>query len=269
MAAAEYFSNVPMAHPSPSPYTQGGPMSHPQSSPQVPQVQMQQPPPPPPYQEHQEHKPGVHFAPTPVDLPQRHSFSGPRPSQPWNQQSYQNPYQQQLIRPQNGYGTPPNNAYDQPRPQYLSPHMQPYAHPNPSRYSIDNGGYSSDPEQRRRRHEHRTRRDSGESRDLKSSKHKSRSANADAFLGAAGGGLIGDLIFPGLGTIGGAAIGWLGGKDYAHHRKGREDKRAGEQRRWEEKYGPEHHRRSRSRERSSGRSSQLGEKDGYDRHSRH
>ena len=74
-------------------------------------------------------------------------------------------------------------------------------------------------------------------------KSDSRSTIKDAFLGAAGGGLIGDLIFPGLGTIGGAAIGWLGGKDYGNHRKGREDKRADEQEKWEAKYRPEHRRR--------------------------
>lgn len=67
----------------------------------------------------------------------------------------------------------------------------------------------------------------------------SRSKNTDAFIGAAGGGLIGDLIFPGLGTVGGAALGWFGGKDYAKHRKGREERRADEQKAWEKKHRPD------------------------------
>jgi hypothetical protein len=67
----------------------------------------------------------------------------------------------------------------------------------------------------------------------------SRSANADGFIGAAGGSIIGDLIFPGLGTVGGALVGFLGGKDYGKHRKWREERRDREQGRWEAKYGDE------------------------------
>lgn len=35
------------------------------------------------------------------------------------------------------------------------------------------------------------------------------------FLGAGAGSLIGDLIFPGMGTIGGAILGGVGGHKYA------------------------------------------------------
>lgn len=272
MAAAEYFSNAPVHQSSPSPY-QPTPTSHPQAlsspsfNPSRPSVQAQ---PPPPYQEQ---RPGVHFAPTPLELHQRHSFSGQQrpPQNSWNpppQQGYGNPYAQQNAAlqpyqqhqqhhgtsPLNGNGTPPH------RPQYLSPHMLPYANPNSSQFSLENAGYSSDPEPHRRKHKNRHRRDSGEARSTKSS---TRSTNADAFVGAAGGGLIGDLIFPGLGTIGGAAIGWFGGKDYGNHRKGREDKRHKEQRKWEEKHGTQD--RSRSRDYDNRDSSTyLGE-----RHRRH
>ena len=147
--------------------------------------------------------------------------------------------------------------------------MRPYTNPNASQYSL--GGYSSDPEPRRRRRRRRdesgTRRDSGESREIRTK--TSRSKNADSFLGAAGGGLIGDLIFPGLGTIGGAAIGWLGGKDYANHRKNREEKRHKEQRKWEEKYEPGRHHRGGSHDRRSrANSSDIGEIDPKDYHSR-
>ena len=254
MAAAEYFSNAPIQHHS-SPYQ--GPTSHPQP---IPNMNSPHPSPlqaPPPYQEFNS-KPGVHFAPTPVDIHQRHSFSGQRP-QPsmWNNSPQQPsplvPYNHQhrpsmsQISQQQGYGTPPSYGSTPPRPQYLHPQMRPYANPNASQYNLDHAGYVSDPERDRHRHRHRRRRDSGESRDMKDKK-STRSTNSDAFIGAAGGGLIGDLIFPGLGTVGGAALGWLGGKDFGNHRKGRESKRAMEQRKWEEKYRPElHHRGSRSR----------------------
>lgn len=100
---------------------------------------------------------------------------------------------------------------------------------------------------------------------MRSSKSTSRSKNADAFVGAAGGGLIGDLIFPGLGTLGGAAIGWLGGKDYGNHRKQREEKRHKEQRKWEDKFEPGRHHRSRSRDRRSrANSTDIGEIDPRD-----
>jgi len=56
------------------------------------------------------------------------------------------------------------------------------------------------------------------------------------------------LIFPGLGTVGGALVGWVGGKDYGRHRKWREEKRDREQEKWERKY--QRHDDSRSRSRS-------------------
>jgi len=59
----------------------------------------------------------------------------------------------------------------------------------------------------------------------------------DGFIGAAGGGLIGYLLYPALGSVGGALVGWIGGKDYGKHRKWREEKRERDQERWERKYG--------------------------------
>lgn len=40
----------------------------------------------------------------------------------------------------------------------------------------------------------------------------------NTFLGAGGGALIGDMIFPGLGTIGGAILGGVGGHEYEKKR---------------------------------------------------
>ena len=39
------------------------------------------------------------------------------------------------------------------------------------------------------------------------------------FLGAGGGALVGDLIFPGLGTIGGALLGGVGGHKYEKEKR--------------------------------------------------
>lgn len=241
MAAAEYFNqNVPMVQSGPSyqpPTSQPNQYTH--------QPQQTQQAPPPPYQQQS----GVHFAPQPVNLPQRHSFSSSRPSQHnWNHSPNSHSPQNgsNYLRPPQGYGTPLSAGQYTPqhKPQYLTPHMRPYTNPNSSQYSLENSGYSSDPEPHRRKHKNRRRRESGESR---SPRPSSRSTNADAFIGAAGGGFIGDLIFPGLGTVGGAALGWLGGKDYGNHRKGREGRRAEEQRKWEEKHRPESRRGSGSR----------------------
>lgn len=253
MAAAEYFSNASMSQQAPPPYQQQAPTSHPSQNQTIPQVQT-----PPQHQQQSNQNHGVHFAATPVEVQQRHSFSGQRPNffqNGWNQQPYYNntnPYQQQnqalaLQRPPQQFTSPHSSGYNSPhqRPQYLAPHMRPYANPNSSQYSLEHG-YSSDPEPHRRKHKHKKRRDSDEK-----GAGKSRSTNKDAFLGAAGGGLIGDLIFPGLGTVGGAALGYFGGKDYARHRKEREGNRAVAQREWEEIHRPDRHHRDSSRDYSS------------------
>lgn len=80
---------------------------------------------------------------------------------------------------------------------------------------------------------------------------KPHSSNKDAFLGAAGGGLVGDLIFPGLGTVGGAAIGWFGGKDFARRHEKRKEQRAEAQKEWEAIHRPNAHHGDRSHGHSS------------------
>ena len=47
---------------------------------------------------------------------------------------------------------------------------------------------------------------------------KKKSSGVNTFLGAGGGALIGDMIFPGLGTIGGALLGGVGGHEYGKSR---------------------------------------------------
>lgn len=43
----------------------------------------------------------------------------------------------------------------------------------------------------------------------------------DTFLGAGGGAIIGDAIFPGLGTVGGLLLGGYGGRKYAEKKEQR------------------------------------------------
>ncbi|KAK3049971.1 hypothetical protein LTR09_008891 [Extremus antarcticus] len=47
---------------------------------------------------------------------------------------------------------------------------------------------------------------------------RKKSSSVNTFLGAGGGAIIGDLIFPGLGTIGGALLGGVGGHEYSKKR---------------------------------------------------
>jgi hypothetical protein len=267
MAAAEFYGgglapprpSMPASHQPSSSHL--GPPPGPQrasSHPNVnfnsqPQQQYQNPyqptqgQPPPPYEQS---KPSVHFAqsPRPQEAQRPNSFSGPRPNpQSWAPQYGHNPpypppaiqypqAQQQQYLPQQY-----QNNYSQP-PRPHNHHLTPYGHPNDSKSSLS--GYSSDPEPHRRRHRHRHEHSRSRSRDHSGRKRRtsesSRSANADGFIGAAGGGLIGDLIFPGLGTVGGALAGWIGGKDYGEKRKKREDRRDKSQYEWEERFHKKH-----------------------------
>lgn len=172
---------------------------------------------------------------------------------------YQQPYQPQipLAGPQQSqYPFPAQQPYNPNMP--ISQLPQPYPnHAIPSTHrpsqtqlqhrpsspfesdSSDSESYHSDPEHHRRRrhhHHHDRDRDGSRSRDLsrprsrglnnsKSPRPRHRTArhNSDAWIGGVGGALIGDIIFPGLGTVGGAAVGALQGHHYDKKRVARED----------------------------------------------
>ena len=239
MAAADYYASTPSgrrpsaSYLAPPPMTQSYSYSHP--TPPLngsPQFYPQSLPPPAPQAPLDQHKPSVHFSQSPPLPPQqqRYSFSsGQRPSLPQYQSSPPPPSNANAAVPYPSY--PPPNFSSQ---QFLAP-------PPPDAMS---SGYTSDPEHHRRKHKHH--RDRERSRDRHNSTGSSRSIQADGLIGAAGGGLIGDMIMPGLGTVGGVLVGWFGGKDYGHHRKSREDKRSRDQDDWEKKWGPSN--RSRSHE---------------------
>ena len=181
---------------------------------------------PPPYQPlHNLNDPKVHFA----SNSQPASPGAHRPSvsaYAVNQPNFQaspgpSPYLAGSYAPQ-GYLQPPQHQQSYPPPQLRPSHRS--SHNETSR-----SGYSSDPEHDRRKHKDRSRRVS----------EHSRSTRSDGLMGATAGGLIGDMLFPGLGTVGGALVGWIGGKDYGKHRKWREEKRGREQDQWEKKYHKE------------------------------
>ncbi|KAM0195814.1 hypothetical protein ACHAPC_000301 [Botrytis cinerea] len=110
-------------------------------------------------------------------------------------------------------------------PHYLARHIPGYHHRGRSTSS----SYSSSPERsrsrsRNRAHSHsraRSTRSMSRSRHRHSHPHsrasKTRGRNShkdrNTFFGAFGGGLIGDLIMPGLGTLGGAILGGVGGRE--------------------------------------------------------
>lgn len=276
MSAAEYYSTAPLdssSYPH-SNYLPGPQSPQPTSSqPYYPSSQAHtasQPPPPyTTYASQQQHKPSVHFPPSPTPQhltpfnQQRPSISNSSPHS-WHGSQSQGPYadyqysassSQLQPRP---YHPQHQNAAPLQNPHYLSPHMH-YSQPNTSTEYLGTG-CSSDPEDRRRKRHRHSRRSSGESRDAS---RRDRRSSTDALIGATGGGLIGDLIMPGLGTLGGAALGWLGGKDFGKKRREREDERADAQRAWEEKYGRRHsyqHQGHTHHTRSPGHS---GERDRY------
>jgi hypothetical protein len=55
--------------------------------------------------------------------------------------------------------------------------------------------------------------------------HQKKHENRDTFLGAGAGGIIGDAIFPGLGTAAGLLIGGLGGRKYAKDKRSHSEER--------------------------------------------
>lgn len=79
--------------------------------------------------------------------------------------------------------------------------------------------YDEDYERRDRSRSRSRSRSRGRDRDMRR-KHveKKKSSGVNTFLGAGGGALLGDMIFPGLGTIGGALLGGVGGHEYGKSR---------------------------------------------------
>ncbi|KAF3049924.1 hypothetical protein E8E11_009129 [Didymella keratinophila] len=134
---------------------------------------------------------------------------------------------------------PPQNGMLGPPLQHIRSHSQPAGRVRFADQESTALGSESDTDSessRHRRHRHRRSRDRTRDherlrdadrdsdysdRDCKRSHgrrtktHQKKHDNRDTFLGAGAGGIIGDAIFPGLGTAAGLIIGGLGGRKYA------------------------------------------------------
>ncbi|RDI87209.1 hypothetical protein Vi05172_g2880 [Venturia inaequalis] len=212
MAAQEYFSSFnqgPQQGP-PYPTTTVAPQYTPSPYQQLPQQQQQ------PYG-----TPPVH---------QQQPYAAP--PQPWD--------------PRQGYAFPPPDVYNQGYPPQrpnpatsqstLMPPLQPYRsrseppekrrvtlvvpHKHHHRHRSDSRSRSrSRPRSSRSGHSHHSHRSDSRSSGRSGTRSHSRARNdRDTFFGAGGGAIIGDTLVPGLGTLGGALLGALGGNKYAKRR---------------------------------------------------
>ncbi|KAL1607488.1 hypothetical protein SLS59_002456 [Nothophoma quercina] len=181
------------------------------------------------------------YAPQQQKQPQAYPFPPPPP--PPQQQQYPGKGYQGSMAP---YFPPP----PQQSSGYLGAPLQPvrsYSQP-PARVrfaeeestALGSESESDSGSSPRHRHRHRRSRDRGRdydsprdvdrdgdysegdydrSRGGRTKTHQKKHENRDTFLGAGAGGIIGDAIFPGLGTAAGLIIGGLGGRKYAKDKR--------------------------------------------------
>ncbi|KAF1988138.1 hypothetical protein K402DRAFT_29650 [Aulographum hederae CBS 113979] len=217
----------------------GGPQTGPQQQPNYPyqqqpppSQQFQQPyfPPPPkqPFNSNSPSSPSIHGPPPAyTPHPPQHSNNPPYPATPPHvpqreQAGYLRPPSAfgSKLDPSRSYSSPPDNR--RPRRRSSGSHVRfEDSDADDRRYSgeryIDDDSESS---RETRRDRHRSRSRSGHH-----SHHRKHSFNADkerrdrdTFLGAGGGALLGDALFPGLGTVGGLLLGGWGGHHHAKKR---------------------------------------------------
>ncbi|KAF2262876.1 hypothetical protein CC78DRAFT_294056 [Lojkania enalia] len=251
MAAAEYYlgtagaqalqnQNQPNHYPPPNQYYQQQPPP-PNQQPQYsnarpPSIQPQQHfnTPPPSYSEYPlppQELPGSQRPPQPHPHNGRPAITAPYPHSP---PKY--PPQPQTHQ-QSGYlGAPvqPIRSHSQP----------PRVHFEDEKYGTDSSeastpsaSDSSRHRRRRRKHRHSHSRsssyDRGHDREHRRSHSHRDHKNRDTFLGAGGGAIIGDAIFPGLGTAAGLLLGGYGGRKHAEKRSRSESGR-GSRQGWDE-----------------------------------
>ena len=144
----------------------------------------------------------------------------PPPQQPTN--GYAQPYPPPNGFPQQ-YPPPPQsvNGYAPSSTGYFSPagpglsslgsqQPRPPRRSSTSGYPTAQSPYRRDSRSRSRSRDRKHR----HNRDRPATVDKKKKSGVNTFLGAGGGAIIGDLIFPGLGTIGGAILGGVGGHEY-------------------------------------------------------
>ncbi|KAI9691983.1 MAG: hypothetical protein M1820_009635 [Bogoriella megaspora] len=215
MAAQDYYNSFSGQQHSQAPASPHPSQPPPPYSPLPQQQQQQQSYPPPSTQQQQYRHPPQQqqqYPPPPTSQPYPQSPSQ-KPSTPYTNNytpaSYQNPSssQSQYLAP------PPNTApaSSNPQPGLSGPSQ---VRPQRSHSSPPDDLYATDPNSTsrgyyERPHKHRHHSHSGASKS-----HKNR----DTFLGGGAGAIVGDAIFPGLGTVGGLLLGGWGGYDRARRK---------------------------------------------------
>ncbi|PPJ53370.1 hypothetical protein CBER1_00954 [Cercospora berteroae] len=230
MAAAEYFQ--PGGRPS---YLQPGPPNQNNASmPQNPPYPLSNAPPPysafadarphsqPPPQQRPPNPADDIYRPAP---PPANAYPPEKSSRPPHQINDYYHYQQQQQQQQSGYT--PQQRYQQQQGYFPAasgsgaqqqiyrddrkPSTTPGYKPSHSPYRESECDRSRSRSRSRSRDRHRKHHD-------RPQPTKKKSSGVNTFLGAGGGALIGDAIFPGLGTLGGALLGGLGGHEYGKKR---------------------------------------------------
>ncbi|KAH6721963.1 hypothetical protein BKA61DRAFT_165642 [Leptodontidium sp. MPI-SDFR-AT-0119] len=123
------------------------------------------------------------------------------------------------LRPERSYSEPPTTSHLHPHEAHSHHHHQRHSRsPSHSRSRSRSSSRSHSRHRSRRRSHSRSRPRSSHT----NTKHKGR----NTFFGAFGGGLLGDAIFPGLGTVGGAVLGGVLGKESAKNTRPRSHRRS-------------------------------------------
>ncbi|KAI7152968.1 hypothetical protein KC349_g8668 [Hortaea werneckii] len=121
----------------------------------------------------------------------------------------------------------PNGAPPPAQPPYATSSSRqpskPQHRPSPSPYRNDSSRSRSRSRSREKssRRKHRPHYDARPQYYERPSQEQQRkkSNGVSTFLGAGGGAVLGDIIFPGLGTLGGAILGGVGGHEYGKQRR--------------------------------------------------
>lgn len=241
MAAAEYFNpNGRMdsrSHQPPQQFQQQPPPRSSQASASLnpPYPLSDQPPP------YSEQGPRPHSQPPPGQrYPQQTSGAGagvgaaasaPYPPNHSSMNTHQYPPEKLPQYPppppwvqQPGYPAPIAPGLSQAYPAQSYPGPPPQTYPSQA-YPGQTYAGQTRPQQPRPNSYTRPTRSRSQSRERRKHHHKSqpegkpkKNTGMNTFLGAGGGAIIGDLIFPGMGTLGGALLGGIGGHEYGKKR---------------------------------------------------
>lgn len=200
----------------PPPYQSPVDQQRPQSQPPPNQRYGQQPQPQYPAYPPQQNGDTHQYPPEKLNAPQRPSGLQ-NMQRPNSYTAPHTPYAQNGYPQQNGGYVGPGlsqvyaNQQQQQKPPRQNSTPAKHSTSSPYRRSSRSRSRSRD---RRKYHTHQSQRPSSSSSSSHPQQQKRKGSGVNTFLGAGGGAIVGDLIFPGLGTIGGALLGGVGGHKY-------------------------------------------------------